>query len=151
MAYRSQLLVSIPVRRPARDRIGHPPPEPRLKVLAARLKVLAAAPLGSGRVMITGLDKGPQISLAELTVDAANRTDGSWHVGVRGGLRTALLVDADAVVRAARRRSWVGSTSIYDATGNELHTWRYAVQADAYPAKLFVSPGSRAPNVRAAS
>jgi hypothetical protein len=31
------------------------------------------------------------------------------------------------------RKAWVGSTSIYDAKGNELHTWRYAVEADSDP------------------
>jgi len=34
------------------------------------------------------------------------------------------------------RKAWVGSTSIHDAKGNELHTWRYAVEADADPAAL---------------
>jgi hypothetical protein len=34
------------------------------------------------------------------------------------------------------RKAWVGSTSIYDAAGTELHTWRYAVQADADPTAL---------------
>lgn len=34
------------------------------------------------------------------------------------------------------RKAWVGSTSIYDAKGNELRTWRYAVEADADPTKL---------------
>lgn len=34
------------------------------------------------------------------------------------------------------RKAWVGSTSVYDAKGNELHTWRYAVEADADPTKL---------------
>jgi len=34
------------------------------------------------------------------------------------------------------RKAWVGSTSVYDAKGNELHTWRYAVEADADAAKL---------------
>jgi hypothetical protein len=34
------------------------------------------------------------------------------------------------------RKAWVGSTSVYDAAGNELHTWRYAVEADADPTAL---------------
>ena len=34
------------------------------------------------------------------------------------------------------RKAWVGSTSVYDAAGNELHTWRYAVEASADPAAL---------------
>lgn len=34
------------------------------------------------------------------------------------------------------RKAWVGSTSIYDAKGKELHTWRYAAEADADPTKL---------------
>jgi hypothetical protein len=34
------------------------------------------------------------------------------------------------------RKAWVGSTSVYDAEGNELHTWRYAVDADADPTAL---------------
>lgn len=34
------------------------------------------------------------------------------------------------------RKAWVGSASIYDAKGNELHTWRYAVEADADPTVL---------------
>lgn len=34
------------------------------------------------------------------------------------------------------RKAWVGSTSVYDAEGNELHTWRYAVEASADPAAL---------------
>jgi len=34
------------------------------------------------------------------------------------------------------RKAWVGSTSVYDADGNELHTWRYAVEANADPAAL---------------
>ena len=34
------------------------------------------------------------------------------------------------------RKAWVGSTSAYDAEGNELHTWRVAVEADADPAQL---------------
>jgi hypothetical protein len=34
------------------------------------------------------------------------------------------------------RKAWVGSTSIYDAAGTELHTWRYAVEADADPTAL---------------
>jgi hypothetical protein len=32
------------------------------------------------------------------------------------------------------RMAWVGSTSIYDKQGNELHTWRYAAEASADPA-----------------
>ena len=31
------------------------------------------------------------------------------------------------------RMAWVGSTSIYDKLGNELHTWRYAAEASADP------------------
>ena len=31
------------------------------------------------------------------------------------------------------RMAWVGSTSIYDQQGNELHTWRYAAEASADP------------------
>src|SRR5512147_731404 len=27
------------------------------------------------------------------------------------------------------RKAWVGSTSVYDAEGNELDTWRYAAEA----------------------
>lgn len=34
------------------------------------------------------------------------------------------------------RKAWVGTTSAYDAKGNELHTWRYAAEADADPAQL---------------
>lgn len=34
------------------------------------------------------------------------------------------------------RKAWVGSTSVYDAKGNELRTWRYAVEANANPAAL---------------
>lgn len=34
------------------------------------------------------------------------------------------------------RKAWVGSTSVYDAEGSELHTWRYAVEADADPTVL---------------
>lgn len=34
------------------------------------------------------------------------------------------------------RKAWVGSTSVYDAQGKELHTWRYAVEADADPKVL---------------
>ena len=34
------------------------------------------------------------------------------------------------------RKAWVGSTSIYDAKGNELHTWRYAAEADVDPTEL---------------
>jgi len=34
------------------------------------------------------------------------------------------------------RKAWVGSTSVYDAAGNELHTWRYAAEASADPAAL---------------
>jgi len=34
------------------------------------------------------------------------------------------------------RKAWVGSTSIYDAQGKELHTWRYAAEAEADPAEL---------------
>jgi hypothetical protein len=34
------------------------------------------------------------------------------------------------------RKAWVGSTSVYDAQGNELKTWRYAVEADADPTAL---------------
>jgi len=34
------------------------------------------------------------------------------------------------------RKAWVGSTSIYDTKGNELHTWRYAAEADVDPAEL---------------
>ena len=34
------------------------------------------------------------------------------------------------------RMAWVGSTSIYDAEGKELHTWRSAMEADADPAQL---------------
>jgi len=32
------------------------------------------------------------------------------------------------------RMAWVGSTSIYDKQGNELHTWRYAAEANVDPA-----------------
>lgn len=32
------------------------------------------------------------------------------------------------------RMAWVGSTSIYDQQGNELHTWRYAAEASTDPA-----------------
>jgi hypothetical protein len=34
------------------------------------------------------------------------------------------------------RKAWVGSTSVYDAEGNELKTWRVAAEADADPAKF---------------
>jgi hypothetical protein len=34
------------------------------------------------------------------------------------------------------RKAWVGSTTIYDAKGDELKTWRYAVEADADPVVL---------------
>ena len=34
------------------------------------------------------------------------------------------------------RKAWVGSTSVYDPQGNELHTWRYAAEADADPVAL---------------
>ena len=34
------------------------------------------------------------------------------------------------------RMAWVGSTTAYDAKGDELCTWRYAVEADADPALL---------------
>jgi hypothetical protein len=34
------------------------------------------------------------------------------------------------------RMAWVGSTSIYDKQGNELHTWRYAAEASADPASV---------------
>ena len=34
------------------------------------------------------------------------------------------------------RKAWVGSTSVYDAKGTELATWRVAVEAEADPAKL---------------
>ena len=34
------------------------------------------------------------------------------------------------------RMAWVGSTSIYDKQGNELHTWRYAAEASADPATV---------------
>lgn len=34
------------------------------------------------------------------------------------------------------RMAWVGSTSIYDPQGNELHTWRYAADASADPATV---------------
>ena len=34
------------------------------------------------------------------------------------------------------RKAWVGSTTVYDAEGTELATWRVAVEADADPAKL---------------
>jgi hypothetical protein len=34
------------------------------------------------------------------------------------------------------RMAWVGSTSIYDQQGNELHTWRYATEASADPATI---------------
>jgi hypothetical protein len=33
-------------------------------------------------------------------------------------------------------KAWVGTASVYDAEGNELHTWRYAVEADADADKL---------------
>ena len=34
------------------------------------------------------------------------------------------------------RMAWVGSTSIYDRQGRELHTWRYAMDASADPATV---------------
>jgi hypothetical protein len=34
------------------------------------------------------------------------------------------------------RKAWVGSTSMYDAEGNELKTWRYSTEASADPAQL---------------
>ena len=34
------------------------------------------------------------------------------------------------------RMAWVGSTSVYDKQGNELHTWRYAAEASADPATV---------------
>jgi hypothetical protein len=34
------------------------------------------------------------------------------------------------------RKAWVGSTSVYDVAGNELHTWRISAEADADPAML---------------
>ena len=34
------------------------------------------------------------------------------------------------------RKAWVGSTSVYDKEGNELHTWRVAAEADADPGKF---------------
>ena len=34
------------------------------------------------------------------------------------------------------REAWVGSASVYDGDGKELHTWRYSVEAEADRAKL---------------
>lgn len=34
------------------------------------------------------------------------------------------------------RKAWVGSVSLYDRTGKELHTWRYAAEAEADPSRL---------------
>ena len=34
------------------------------------------------------------------------------------------------------RKAWVGSTTAYDVDGNALHTWRFAVEADADPNAL---------------
>ncbi|MCZ6652127.1 MAG: hypothetical protein O7D91_03775 [Planctomycetota bacterium] len=34
------------------------------------------------------------------------------------------------------RKAWVGSVSVYDKEGHELHTWRYATEADAEPKQL---------------
>jgi hypothetical protein len=34
------------------------------------------------------------------------------------------------------RKAWVGTTTIYDEEGNELHTWRYATEADHEPGEL---------------
>lgn len=34
------------------------------------------------------------------------------------------------------REAWVGSASVYDPEGKELHTWRYAAEASADPTKL---------------
>ena len=34
------------------------------------------------------------------------------------------------------RKAWVGTTSVYDAQGNELHTWRIAAEAKADAKKL---------------
>jgi len=34
------------------------------------------------------------------------------------------------------RMAWVGSTSVYDRQGNELHTWRYATEASADPTTI---------------
>jgi hypothetical protein len=34
------------------------------------------------------------------------------------------------------RMAWVGSTSVYDKQGNELHTWRYATEASADPTTI---------------
>ena len=33
-------------------------------------------------------------------------------------------------------KAWVGSTTVYDNEGSELHTWRYSVEADADPNAL---------------
>jgi len=34
------------------------------------------------------------------------------------------------------RKAWVGSVSLYDRNGKELHTWRYSTEAEADPNKL---------------
>lgn len=34
------------------------------------------------------------------------------------------------------RKAWVGSVSLYDCNGKELHTWRYATEAEADPSHL---------------
>lgn len=34
------------------------------------------------------------------------------------------------------RMAWVGSVSMYDRTGKELHTWKYAVDAETEPSQL---------------
>lgn len=34
------------------------------------------------------------------------------------------------------RKAWVGSVSLYNHDGKELHTWRYATEADADPSQL---------------
>ncbi len=60
---------------------------------------LPSAPGGAVRLVVAGVDKGPQISLETLTIAAASRPDKSIQVSVRTRPRARpYIVDADAIV-----------------------------------------------------
>lgn len=86
---------------------------------------LPATPSGTVRLVLAGVDKGPQVALETLTIAAASRPDKSIQVSVRTRPRAhPYIVDADAIVTPgpttvvqlthhhvrAEGVDWVGST-----------------------------------------
>lgn len=100
---------------------------------------------------------GVEVADAAAELEQASRDDEAPPIGVasvscgldRMAVRMSEIIEGAPRTRAEPyerappppseqhyRMAWVGSTTAYDTAGNELGTWRCAVEADADPAQL---------------